>query len=138
MRQFLKMYFNFKGRLNRLRYFLFGIPLSIIVVLDYLIATNKLETASLTSTYVIMTIYFLILIICSISGLSLTVRRLHDLNLTGWLALIQFLSLIPVLKIIPGILGLYILFAPGKNDGNYYGDDPLDYDHYPFDDESIE
>ncbi|GMQ56311.1 DUF805 domain-containing protein [Vallitalea sediminicola] len=138
MKQLRLLYFNFNGRLNRLRYFLYGIPLSIIMGLAYLITMNTIDDASITNTYIIMGIYFLILIICSISGLTLTVRRLHDLNKTGWLVLIQFLSLIPVLRIISGIFGLYLLFARGTDGENEYGDNPLNYDDYPFYDQSIE
>lgn len=139
MKQLRLLYFNFNGRLNRLRYFLYGIPLSIILCIAYTIAMTKIviDTSS-TSTYINIGIYYLILIICSISGLSLSVRRLHDLNKTGWLALIQFFSLIPFLRIISGIFGLYLLFARGTEGENEYGDDPLNYDHYPFYDQSIE
>ncbi|GKX28057.1 aminopeptidase [Vallitalea longa] len=132
MKQLRGMFFNFKGRLNRLRYFLYGLPLSIIIGIAYYITMYNLYFSMRTSTYILIIIYFLVLIICFISGISLTIRRLHDLNLSGWFVLIELLSLIPFVKIIPAIFGLYLLFAPGKNDGNYYGDDPLNYDHYPY------
>ncbi|GMQ61774.1 DUF805 domain-containing protein [Vallitalea maricola] len=131
MKQLKILYFNFNGRLNRLRYFLYDIPLSIIMVIAYFIAMNKIIIdTSLTSTYIYIGIYYMILIICSISKLTLTVRRLHDLNKTGWLALIQLLYLIPFIRIVSGIFVLYLLFAPGTDGENKYGDNPLNYDYY--------
>lgn len=132
MKQIIGMFFNFKGRINRLRYFLYGIPISIVIGIVYYIAIYNLDYQIRTSTYIIIIIYFLVLILCSISRLSLGIRRLHDLNLSGWFILIEFTSLIPFVRIISLIFGLYLLFAPGKNEGNYYGDDPLNYDYYPY------
>ncbi len=50
---------------------------------------------------------------------SLGIRRLHDLDKSGWFALIYF---IPVLNI---ILELYLLFFKGTEGMNRYGSDPL-------------
>ncbi len=40
------------------------------------------------------------------------VRRLHDLNRSGWYLLLAFIPLVNVVMI------LYLLFAPGKVEGN--------------------
>lgn len=49
---------------------------------------------------------------------SAVVRRLHDINKTGWLSL---LSLIPVVGI---ILTIYLLFPKGDYTSNKYGEIP--------------
>lgn len=50
----------------------------------------------------------------------LMIRRLHDLNKTGWLCLIM---LIPVINT---LFGIYLLFAPGTVGYNDYGADPVE------------
>ena len=40
------------------------------------------------------------------------IRRLHDLNLSGWCLLLAFVPLVNVVMI------LYLLLAPGKVEGN--------------------
>lgn len=47
---------------------------------------------------------------------SAYIRRLHDLNMTGWLSL---LILIPFLGL---LFALYLLFAPGTAGANNYGE----------------
>lgn len=135
MKQLLKMYLSFNGRLNRMRYFLYGLPLGIIVLIAYAITMTNLRESSTSNTYIILGIYFFIVSICSISGISLSVRRLHDLDKTGWLITIQIFSLIPVLNIISLIFDLYLTFGPGTIGANQYGNDPLEYNHIPYDDQ---
>lgn len=60
-------------------------------------------------------------ILIFISGLSLTCRRLHDINLTGWLQLIGF---IPVINIALFVMTFFIRGTEGVNryglmSGNY-------------------
>lgn len=77
---------------------------------------------------------------------SLQIRRLHDLNLTGWLWIINFVPLISLYAFLPGInmlnppawltivngvsflaslFPLYVSLWPGTNGSNKYGDKPL-------------
>ena len=53
-------------------------------------------------------------------GFSLGIRRLHDLDKTGWFSLIYF---IPVVNV---IFELYLLFCKGTEGMNRYGSDPLE------------
>jgi uncharacterized membrane protein YhaH (DUF805 family) len=52
-------------------------------------------------------------------GLSLSVRRMHDLNKSGWLYL---LTLVPLVNI---FIPFYLLFFPGSTGENKYGPQPL-------------
>lgn len=52
-------------------------------------------------------------------GLSLTVRRLHDLNKSGWFYL---LTLVPLVNI---FIPFYLLLFPGYTGENIYGPQPL-------------
>jgi len=51
--------------------------------------------------------------------LSIQIRRLHDLNKTGWFCL---LSLIPFISF---LFGIYVTFFPGTVGENKYGTQPL-------------
>lgn len=73
-------------------------------------------------------------IILLILRISLSVRRLHDLDKPGWFLLIQALFFIPGINLILFIFNLYLLFAPGTKGANKYGDDPLE-NRYTIDDE---
>lgn len=69
--------------------------------------------------YVIAGILEILLIIAVLWSLLQTyvviiagIRRLHDLNRSGWYLLLAFVPLVNVVMI------LYLLFAPGKVEGN--------------------
>uniref|UniRef100_UPI0038CD41BF DUF805 domain-containing protein n=1 Tax=Vallitalea okinawensis TaxID=2078660 RepID=UPI0038CD41BF len=64
--------------------------------------------------------FLFISIITVIIGTSLTVRRLHDLNVTGWLVLVNAL-----IRIITLFFHICFTFIPGTKGPNKYGDDPL-------------
>ena len=69
---------------------------------------------------VMMLLCVLVYLCLMVPAIMLAVRRLHDLDKTGWILLINF---IPYVNI---IVSLYILFAPGTRGANQYGDDPLE------------
>ena len=57
--------------------------------------------------------------VMSILFIPFSIRRLHDLNKSGWFLLI---SLIPVINF---FFGIYAGFFKGTEGPNDYGDDPL-------------
>lgn len=62
--------------------------------------------------------YLLYALAVLIPGLAVSVRRLHDINKSGWMMLITFIPLI-------GYIWLIVLFATNGNTGiNEYGKDP--------------
>lgn len=106
----LKKYTDFSGRATRSEYWyfiLFTFLFSIVVgLLDGLVGTKEI-----VGNYgLISSIYYLIIIIPSI---AIAVRRLHDVNKSGWMLLI---SLIPII----GGIWIFILMIrdsfPGENE----------------------
>lgn len=63
----------------------------------------------------ILIIFFIIYIPLIYFNFIFAIRRLHDLNVSGWASL---LLLIPVLNI---ILGICLAFVGGENEDNQYG-----------------
>lgn len=116
-----EMFLSINGRLNRLRYVKRSALLVLIeFILAFAIALVFKDPFlnDLTSTgYVAMAI---MLLIFAPPHYMLMIRRLHDLNKTGWFCL---LMLIPFVNT---IFSLYVLFAPGTVGYNQYGADPVE------------
>lgn len=104
------MFFSTEGRLNRKPYIIRYIILCVIAA----IAVALLEADS----DALMVLGLLIIIGLLVAGWMLGIRRLHDLDKSGWFILLYFVP------IINGIFGWYLLLVPGTNGNNQYGPDP--------------
>lgn len=105
----LKNFGNFNGRARRKEYWMF-------VLFNFLItlAISLMELA-LPSMVYLRVIYGLAVII---PGLSLSIRRLHDIGKSGWYNLVAFIPLI-------GAIWLLILTCTeGDSGSNQYGPNP--------------
>lgn len=101
-------YFNYKGRLNRKRYFFRTLIAGFILgfVAGFLAVISPILAAP-------------VWILSAAAGIMLGIRRCHDLNKSGWFYLLIF---IPIVNI---FIALYLLFAMGTIGPNQYGPDPL-------------
>lgn len=118
--------FSFDGRIRRIEYFLSGLISSVVGGIVWTIAfagimagamsgsTMGAVGSSVFGTIVGLAVYAGL----AWFGLAQGVKRLHDLNKSGWMILIMF---IPVVNF---IFGLYMLFADGTVGPNEYGNDP--------------
>jgi uncharacterized membrane protein YhaH (DUF805 family) len=126
----LLSYLTYKGRLNRSRYIFYHVILVVIMlfVLD-LILTNGGSMASF------VTVFGPVMAAVSI---LFTSRRLHDMNLPGWWAVIVYLlnfasghltQIYPVTGWGLGPLSLFcfmiLFFKKGTSGPNRFGPDPL-------------
>lgn len=116
-----ELFFTFKGRLNRQAYIFRGLFLSITLGFVETVLSLCADENVMGALDIFM---LLIVFACSIlsfwAGLALNVRRLHDLDKSGWWLLVMC---IPVVNF---FFGLYILFFKGTQGPNEYGDDPLE------------
>jgi len=108
-------YVNFRDRASRSEYWywtLFTIIASIVAgIIDL-----TLNTQFVTPLFNLVT---------TIPSLAIAVRRLHDLDRTGWWILIAFIPLI-------GIIVLLIWYTTKGTDGpNQFGPDPLAANPFP-------
>ncbi|MEJ2451872.1 MAG: DUF805 domain-containing protein [Gammaproteobacteria bacterium] len=103
------------GRIGRIRYLAYGfavflviylvaVSLSAIVALGASGAGGEAPRTVMGFAYILITIY----------SVMLAIRRSHDFNVTGWLAV---LSLIP-------LINLFFIFVPGTKGANDYGPPP--------------
>ena len=113
--------FKTNGRLNRLRYFKRSIGILFLYVI-LLTATVALffEPSSADLSVAGFIVCVVLSILFAIGSICLTIRRLHDLNLTGWLWL---LMTVPAVNT---AFWIYTTCAPGTCGANQYGGDPLE------------
>ena len=107
-------YANFNGRARRSEYWYFVLFNVFFAIAAYLIDVNlglNFEEGSGGPFYLIYILGVLI------PGLGVTIRRLHDLDKSGWFLLIVFVPLIG------GIWFLVLLFSEGTIGRNKYGPD---------------
>jgi uncharacterized membrane protein YhaH (DUF805 family) len=104
-------FFSPKGRLGRKNYFIRFLLLSITGGILSVVSEGSNEGT-------IIVFLSLITIVCSIFAIIQVVKRLHDINMSGWYWLLFFIPLINL------IFGLYLLFKDGTYGANKYGEDP--------------
>lgn len=110
-KKFWKNYANFKGRSTRADYWWvilanFLVSFAIGFVLGFIGASESLLSIC-SGGYALAVI---------IPGIAITVRRLHDVNKSGWF---YFISLIPL---VGGIILLVFLCTGSVNENNRYGE----------------
>ncbi len=109
----LKNWNKFNGRANRSEFWYFTLFYFIFGAIAYFIDVSFLgyDLMDITSIGVLQTAYNLVLLIPSF---SVTIRRLHDVNKSGW-NLLWYITIIGVFYII--ILNI----LKGTDDDNKYG-----------------
>ena len=119
--EFLNKIYTTEGRLNRLRYFMYQILWMIIsaVVGAILGFIGGFLTNDVQSLLVIVPTG-IFSFAAGIGSIMLGIRRLHDLNKSGWFML---LLLVPLINL---VFVLYMYLAPGQVGANKYGADPLE------------
>ena len=112
--------FTVEGRLNRLRYFKYTLLVSVAFgVLEIVLVWLAARLTGNSEGFLITLVYTLSSIPMFIGNAMVTVRRCHDLNMSGGFVLLCIIPLVNVL------FGIYLLFARGTVGWNKYGADPL-------------
>lgn len=132
VKMFFQRYVDFQGRSRRAEYWwvvLFNlIVVAILMILMLTLGGVNLDTGEigpLGGIFIgLLVLYALAIIIPSI---ALFVRRLHDINQTGWIYLgLVIAGLIPLLNLIAAVAQIVIALIPGTAGPNKYGPDPKD------------
>ena len=130
---FVKNLFSFKGRVNRRDFILFNIVYLLIgIILDYLgyftIYFFKFINEIVITNNLITLIYL-------IPDIFIKIRRMHDINFSGWILfklLIAFLLLLMVSPFLSMlfyvifimIIPIFLMFKKGTDGVNDYGEPP--------------
>lgn len=124
-----KLFFSINGRIGRLEYFLGKISLICLLIFSGIvfIALNTAVQSSMGGivVFILSTVVVSGIIIYLVSNFIITVKRFHDFNQSGWLALIFVI----LSYFSGGIFGLFLFLFLSIIRGNYgenmYGKDPL-------------
>ena len=132
VKMFFSRYVDFQGRSTRAEYwwvYLFNIILvAVWAVLFFALGGMNMNTEEISPLGMILigvlVLYGLGIFIPSI---ALFVRRLHDINQTGWIYLgLAVASVIPFIGFLASIAMIVIACIPGTKGSNKYGPDPKD------------
>lgn len=141
------LFFDFKGRLNRKRFFFRSVILSVISLI-LLMAGGMgtifgflfdLENGGSGGTKTGFSFILIILLLICVCQLSLVARRVHDLSHGDRLAFVYLFSPVGMILFytgtamlkgfLMGVIGQifmwYLILAPGTKGPNAYGSDPL-------------
>lgn len=136
-----KRYFDFSGRSRRKEYWSFALLNVIVVIVFYALlfaggmSMSAMEAAQMGGGgfqlgavgWLAVGLIVLWGLGSIIPSLALTIRRLHDRNLSGWFLLgYVVLSLIPFINFIVAIAMLVLMCLEGTKGPNKYGPDPKD------------
>lgn len=115
---FKELFFTSKGRLNRKSYIYRSIFLSLVLFVVQGVLTFAANTiGALELLFAVVAFGFSLF--GFVSNIMMGVRRLHDLDLSGWWMLLLCVPLINL------FFAIYIYFFKGTEGPNQYGDDPL-------------
>lgn len=106
----LRNYADFQGRARRKEYWMFTLLVTLATVLAVILGGAESSVGGL--------LLLVIVLGGLIPGLAVTVRRLHDLGLSGWLVLIG------LLPYVGGLVLLILMLLDGKPGTNQYGPNP--------------
>jgi uncharacterized membrane protein YhaH (DUF805 family) len=114
----LKNYANFTGRARRAEYWYFVLTNLIVILPFYLVGIAGITSDAQALSMLGIGVYGIVALGTFIPGLAVAVRRLHDLNKSGWN---YFFVLIPLVG--PIILLVWFCTEGTRGDNNY-GHDP--------------
>ena len=113
--------FSFDGRIRRIEYFLSGIVGGIVFSIAWALGIGTFilgaGMGSAGGSVFGLLIGLAALVASMWFSLAQGVKRLHDLDKSGWLILLMFVP------IVNALFGLYMLFADGTVGPNQYGED---------------
>ncbi|MEJ2409657.1 MAG: DUF805 domain-containing protein [Novosphingobium sp.] len=132
-------YADFRGRSRRMEFWSFALLNGVVmtVLVSLAVSTGFSQRALIQRAefggslgiaaiafFAILAMYGLATLVPSV---AVNVRRLHDRNMSGWWCLgFVLLGVIPVFGWITSICYLVIMFLPGTEGPNLYGEDPKD------------
>lgn len=115
----MKKWFSFEGRVGRAEYFWHSLNSTLMLWLSILIVGMYTVYNADSMSTVLVGSCIVVFIVIMISETSMTIRRLHDLNLSG---AHYFLLFIPLVNM---YYGVRLTFVKGTEGDNQFGADPL-------------
>ena len=108
----LKKYVDFSGRARRSEYWFFTLFAYLVMIAFAALAAIALPAESMATLVSILSLAFLL------PGLSVSIRRLHDIGKSGWWI---FIGLVPL---VGGIIFFIFTIMDSESGTNRYGPNP--------------
>lgn len=122
LRALSRNYFQFDGRARRAEYWGFTFFMIIVLItaliIDGVISLTVFETDEYGNTVFIPVLTILFYLYCVIPGIAITVRRLHDLDMSGWMYLLGFIPYVG------GLILFVFMVLDSKPEPNRHGPSP--------------
>lgn len=88
---------------------------------------NAVAGAGMATMALLLVPMYVWALLTAVASFAVTIRRFHDLNLSGWVYLPFFvLGMIPVVNFLVWIVLIVMMCLKGTTGPNKYGDDPTD------------
>lgn len=115
MDKLLRMLFSPQGRIRRLQYLGYSILLTIFMM-AVLMGASYFSGGNIENSEnpIVVTSVFLLYLVVLYSSVILAIKRFHDINASGWWAILIIIPLVP----------LVMLFIPGTKGLNNFGNPP--------------
>jgi len=143
-----KRYAQFTGRSRRMEFWMFQL-LNIILAAVlagpsyYSMTSSAMTNASMgiegeaamaesmasanPVTMLMVGLYGLYVLAAFVPSIAVTIRRLHDRDMSGWWYLgFVLLAIIPIVGLLASLAFLVLMFLPGTSGPNRFGEDPKD------------
>jgi uncharacterized membrane protein YhaH (DUF805 family) len=112
----LKRYAEFNGRSRRKEYWMFTLYNSVIFVVLYLAGLLTMMKGSIAAVFFVLAIVYWLAVL--VPSLAVSIRRLHDIDKSGWFLLVGFIPLVG------GIVLLIFVCLDGTPGDNRFGPNP--------------
>lgn len=106
--------FSLTGRIGRLRLLAFGVALGAATMIGAAVIGVAMAVVGKLAMVLAAILYIPVVVL----SIGYSVRRLHDLNHSGWWVLLNFVPFLGLL------FALYVLCAPGTQGSNNFGPAP--------------
>ncbi|WP_410004211.1 DUF805 domain-containing protein [Bartonella sp. HY328] len=130
-------YADFNSRASRSEYWWFTlfnlISLAVMVIISAILASLISSSEPDSTRYItfLPSVWFIWFLAIIIPSLAVSVRRLHDVNRSGWWILFYFtFQMLPLIGVVFTIIYLILLCKPGHAAPNRFGNNPYAITYY--------
>ncbi len=111
-------YANIKGRARRSEYWYYTLANFIICIISLILIIAVFATDIMVLGYIFVGLFAIYVLLNIVPNICVLIRRLHDVNKSGWFYFVSFIPLIGNFWLI------YLLISEGTHGTNDYGKDP--------------
>ena len=107
--------FSFTDRLGRVRYIGYSMALGIVTFVALMLSLVVIAAIAGEQSVLVALLATVMGVAATVVSVMFAIRRLHDMNLTGWIALV---SLVPLLNL---LFTVALMLVPGTKGENRFG-----------------